>query len=216
MIICKQYGGNTMAQTEITVQIFEDIKNVVKKIESMGYSWQDTFTGVDKYFTTMSGSDMKKAGYKQLLDSSIIVREFDKKKSGSHQVSMVHKKKTIDASGRVVGEDKSSVAVASGDDTSRVLASAGLTNWMTLSQQNNFYINGEKTIIVGTVQGLPGTFVEIEEYNSIKDKPEKEKFDILTDFVNSLGFRTGGDYSCKKIYMLYEKSLESQKSKESM
>ena len=81
---------------------------------------------------------------------------------------------------------------------------------MTLSQQNNFYVDGERTIIIGTVQGLDGTFIEIEEYDSIKDKSEKEKFEILIDFVNSLGFKTGGEYSCKKIYMLYKQSKQNQ------
>lgn len=199
-----------MSQTEVTVQIFEDLANVVKKIKSMGYVWQDTFTGVDKYFTTMKETDVQNAEYKELLDSSIIVREFDKKNSGLHQVSMVHKKKTLDAYGRVVGEDKTSVGVSSGYEASKLLTSAGLTNWMTLSQQNNFYVDGERTIIIGTVQGLDGTFIEIEEYDSIKDKSEKEKFEILIDFVNSLGFKTGGEYSCKKIYMLYKQSKQNQ------
>ena len=196
-----------MAQSEITVQVFEDFDKVVNKLQSIGYVWKDTFTGMDQYFTTIDGVQVNNASYKQLLDSSIIIREFDKKSTGEHKVSMVHKKKTLDEQDRVIGEIKSNAVVDNSQDTAKVLSSAGLNNWMTLNQQNSFYVNGEKTIIVGTVQGLDGVFIEIEEYPSIADKPEQEKFEILRNFVDSFGFKMGDDYSCKKIYMLYQKQL---------
>lgn len=193
-----------MAQTEITVQIFEDIKNVLAKLESMGFVWKDTFTGKDQYFTTLTPEQVKVATYKELLDSSIIIREFDKASTNTHQIMLVHKKKTIDAEGKVIGEEKTSLIVNDSAIAAKMLANAGLVNWMTLSQQNNFYVSGEKTVIAGTVEGLEGSFVEIEEYESIKDLSEEEKFGKLCEFVDSLGFEHGDDYSCKKIYMLYQ------------
>lgn len=195
-----------MAQTEITVQIFENIDLVVEKLKSMGFEWQDTFTGCDTYFTTMNENMIDTAGYKALLDSSMIIREFHKERSNSHSIMLVHKKKTLDDKGNVIGEEKSSVNVDSSENTSKVLKNAGLINWMTLNQQNSFYKNGEKTVIVGTVKGLEGTFIEIEEYPSISMLKEGEKFAILSDFIDSLGMKKGNDYSCKKIYMLYEKN----------
>ena len=95
-----------MAQTEITVQIFEDIKNVLAKLESMGFEWKDTFTGVDQYFTTLTPAKVKAASYKELLDSSIIIREFDKASTSTHQIMLVHKKKNLDQEGKVIGEEK--------------------------------------------------------------------------------------------------------------
>ena len=62
-------------------------------------------------------------------------------------------------------------------------------------------------IIVGTVEGLDGCFMEIEEYPSIKDLPENEKFNQLKLFVKNLGFNTGNDFSCKKSLMLYNKNI---------
>lgn len=195
-----------MAQTEITVQVFENIKNILAKLESMGFSWKDTFTGKDQYFTTLSQEEVKTATYKQLLDSSIIIREFDKASTNTHQIMLVHKKKTLDNEGKVIGEEKTSLIVDNSDVAAKMLSNAGLINWMTLSQQNNFYVSGEKTVIAGTVEGLEGSFVEIEEYDSIKDLSETEKFNKLSEFVDSLGFSIGNDYSCKKIYMLYQKN----------
>ena len=197
-----------MAQTEITVQIFEDIENVKSKLENLGYVWQDTFCGTDTYFSTLSTNQIANATYKELLDSSIIIRDFLKQKSGFHSITLVHKQKTLSADGNVIGEQKTSVAIDNANSATQLLSNAGLENWIVLNQKNSFYCLGEKTIIVGTVDGLDGCFVEIEEYSSIKDKPEQQKFEILKDFVNSFGFEVGSDYSCKKIYMLYQKKLE--------
>lgn len=199
-----------MAQTEITVQIFADIKKVCKQLEKLGYSWKETFTGTDQYFSTLTPAQVKKASYKKLLDSSIIIREFDKASTSAHQVMLVHKKKTIDSKGMVIGEVKSNVAIDNSNNANKLLTNAGLVNWMTLNQQNHFFTLGEKTIIAGTVKGLEGSFIEIEEYPSIADLPETEKFNILCNFVNELGFKTGENYSCKKIYMLYQQNLNKK------
>ena len=77
--------------------------------------------------------------------------------------------------------------------------------------KNNFYKNGEKVVIAGTVEGLEGSFVEIEEYPSIEHLSEDEKFMELVNFVDSLNMKHGTDYSCKKIYMLYTQNKERTK-----
>ena len=200
-----------MAQTEITVQIFENISKVTEKLVDLGYEWQDTFTGRDQYFTALTPTQIKQATYKELLDNSIIIRKFHKEKSNTLSVMLVHKKKTLDENGNVIGEIKSSVNVDDADRAASLLENAGLINWMTLNQQNSFYKNGEITVIAGTVKGLEGSFIEIEEYPSISHLDESEKFNILSDFIDSLNMKKGNDYSCKKIYMLYKQNQQGNK-----
>jgi len=91
---------------------------------------------------------------------------------------LIHKKKTLDNQGRVIGEEKSKVEIDNGEQAHKLLTNAGLNNWMSLNQKNSFYKLGEKTIIVGKTEGLDGCFMEIEEYDSIKNKAEEEKFRI--------------------------------------
>ena len=197
-----------MAQTEITVQIFDSFENVKTKLQNLGYVWQDTFSGCDTYFSTLSEKQIATADYKQLLDSSIIIRDFHKQKSGFHSVSLVHKQKTLSPDGNVIGEQKTSLGIEDAVTADKLLANAGLSRWLVLKQQNSFFCLGEKTIIVGTVDGLDGCFVEIEEYQSIANLPAEQKFDALRDFANSFGFETGNDFSCKKTFMLYQKNME--------
>lgn len=202
-----------MAQTEITVQIFEDLEKIENKLKELGYTITDTFTGSDEYFSTLDSKKIKNASYKELLDSSILIRKFHKTSTDSIQAMLIHKKKTLDNQGRVIGEEKSKIEIDNGEQAHKLLTNAGLINWMSLNQKNSFYKLGEITIIVGKTEGLDGCFMEIEEYDSIKNKPEEEKFCILSDFVNSLGFKKGEDYSCKKIYILYQNSQNLNKSK---
>lgn len=199
-----------MAQTEITVQVFENIEKIKEKLENLGYVWNEKLSGTDQYFSTFSSQKVKTASYKELLDSSIIIREFDKQSTGLHQTMLLHKKKNVDNEGKVIGEEKTSLSIDNSKTASKLLSNAGLVNWMSLSQENNFYSKGETVVIAGTVKGLEGSFIEIEEYPSIKGYSETEKFNILCDLVNSFGFKIGEDYSCKKIYMLYEKNNQKQ------
>ena len=178
-VVTNKIKGGNMAQTEITVQVFENIEKIKEKLENLGYVWNEKFSGTDQYFSTFSPQKVKKLSYKELLDSSVIIREFDKQSTGIHQIMLVHKKKNIDKEGRVVGEEKTTLSIDNSETASKLLLNAGLVNWMSLSQENNFYSKGEIVVIAGTVKGLEGSFIEIEEYPSIKRFSETEKFNIL-------------------------------------
>lgn len=192
-----------MAQTEITVQIFDDIKIVEQKLLDLGFIYTETFSGKDYYFSTCDKKQLKTLSYKNLLDSSIIVRDFSKLVAKTNQTLIVHKLKNIDDLGNVISEEKTSFDASSFNSAVKLFSNAGLFNWLKLKQKNSFYKKDEVTIIVGTVENLDGCFIEIEEYPSIKEKSESEKFEILKQFVINLGFSIGNDFSCKKAFMLF-------------
>ena len=62
------------------------------------------------------------------------------------------------------------------------------------------------SILVLMIPIIIGSFMEIEEYPSIKHKPESEKFEILITLVSNFNFKTGKDFSCKKSLMLFNKN----------
>lgn len=194
-----------MGQTEITVQVFENIENLKQKLVSLGYTEKDEFTGADYYFTTLRENEIKTATYKQLLDSSVIVRSFKTKHSDDIKSSLLFKNKVLDDNGNVISEEKVTTKVDCCNTAVKILNLAKLNNWVTLKQQNAFYVLGEKTIIVGTVEGLEGSFMEIEEYESIKNLSTQEKMDKLITDAKQFGFKIGTDTSVKKVYMLFNK-----------
>ena len=194
-------------QTEITINIKKDISSVKNKLESLGFVEIEKYTGIDNYFTTISG-EISSTDYKTLLDSSIIIRSFSSKSKKDKTNLMVYKNKTLDKNGVVLSEEKISTTVENLDNTLKILKLAGLNNWLSLNQQNSFYKLGEIEITVGTVKGLDGTFLEIEEYPSISMLSPEEKIEKMVEIIKKLGFDSGNNYSVKKAYMLFKKNLE--------
>ena len=194
-------------QTEITINIKKGISSVKNKLESLGFVEIEKYTGIDNYFTTISG-EISSTDYKTLLDSSIIIRSFSSKSKKDKTNLMVYKNKSLDKNGVVLSEEKISTTVENLDNTLKILKLAGLNNWLSLNQQNSFYKLGEIEITVGTVKGLDGTFLEIEEYPSISMLSPEEKIKKMIEIIKKLGFDSGNDYSVKKAYMLFKKNLE--------
>lgn len=197
-----------MAQTEITVQVFEDLKDIEKKLVKLGFVKTEEFDGRDDYFVNMDKGKIAKAGYGELLKDSLIVRSYTTLTSKNPTSMLLRKIKTLDENQNVIGEEKVSTKIDNVENARKLLSGINLINWVSLKQKNAFYKNGEKTIIVGGVEGL-GNFIEIEEYKSISTLPEKEKFEILKQYVNSFKFKIGADYSCKKVYMLHTQNLKN-------
>lgn len=200
-------------QTEITINIKKDISSVKNKLESLGFVEIEKYTGIDNYFTTISG-EISSTDYKTLLDSSIIIRSFSSKSKKDKTNLMVYKNKSLDKNGVVLSEEKISTTVENLDNTLKILKLAGLNNWLSLNQQNSFYKLGEIEITVGTVKGLDGTFLEIEEYPSISMLSPEEKIKKMIEIIKKLGFDSGSDYSVKKAYMLFKKNLEETSAQE--
>ena len=194
-------------QTEITINIKKEISSVKNKLESLGFVEIEKYTGIDNYFTTISG-EISSTDYKTLLDSSIIIRSFSSKSKKDKTNLMVYKNKSLDKNGVVLSEEKISTTVENLDNTLKILKLAGLNNWLSLNQQNSFYKLGEIEITVGTVKGLDGTFLEIEEYPSISMLSPEEKIEKMIEIIKKLGFDSWSDYSVKKAYMLFKKNLE--------
>lgn len=193
-----------MGKTEITVQIYDDINNVKKHLKDLGYKETEEFTGNDHYFSTLNKNQIGSASYKDLLSSSIIVRSFKTKGNPGLNNSMVFKNKTLDENNNVISEEKISTKIDNLENTLKILKYSNLNNWLNLSQQNAFYKLGEIVITVGTVKGLSGSFMEIEEYESIKNLSSEEKISKLLKLAKSLGFKISEDYSIKKAYMLFK------------
>ena len=193
-----------MAKTEITVQVFEDIKDVKAKLRNLGYEEVEEFTGDDGYFSTLSKEEVAKADYQELLSHSLLTRAFKTKGSDEKVQMLLFKDKTLDSNGNVISEEKVSTSISNVDNCKRALVLAGLTNWVNLHQQNAIYKKGEIELIVGTVEGLEGTFMEIEEYPSLKELDSNTKFERLKEFANSFDFKLGNNFSVKKVYMLFK------------
>ncbi len=200
-------------KTEITFQIFQNINEIKKQLVSLGYEETEEFTGCDTYFTTLRSNEINSASYKDLLDSSIIIRSFKTKGKSELTNLMVFKNKILDNNNNVISEEKISTQISDLNSTKRILSAAKLNNWLTLKQQNAFYKLNNITITVGTVEGLNGSFMEIEEFDDIKHLTPQQKIEYLKQFAENLHFNMGSDFSVKKAYMLFQQNKKEQTKK---
>ena len=192
--------------TEICVQAYTTLEELQRKLENAGYEFVENYNNSDTYFSTLSKRDIKKLDYKALLDSSLIVRHIEG--DNCDIKNLVYKKKTLDENGNVIKEIKTKLKIDDIDKAKQMFSSLGLTCWCDYINHNYEYKKGEISIIVQYVEDL-GVFVEIEEFNSIKDKSDKEKFGILKDIVNALKLPLGSNFSCKKPYMFLNKTIKN-------
>ncbi len=188
--------------TEICVQVFKELEEVKKYVIENGFTFLESYNNHDIYYTTYKNEELKKITYKELLDRTIIIRNIISKNLDLK--NLVYKSKTLDNNGNVIKEIKTKVEIDSVEKAKSIFENSGLFCWCDYINQNYEYRKGEVVINVQYVKEL-GTFIEIEEFNSIKNKTDEEKFEILSNIIKSLGFPIGNDYSCKKPYMFLKK-----------
>ena len=194
-----------MLQTEITVQLFEDIKDVENKLIKLGFCKTEELNIQENYFTNLKNDALKNASYSNLLVTSVILRSYTTLKNKVPTAKLIRRLENLDSHNYAVGEERVIKEVEDGVHSRKVMTNIGYTNWVTLKQKNIYYKKGEITIILSDVEGL-GNFIEVEEYPSISNLVETEKIDILKKYINSFNFKIGNDFSCKKVYMLYQKN----------
>lgn len=190
--------------TEICVELKCDLRHIKKVLTSKDFVFVEKFTLHDIYFTTLSIKKLKGIKYKTLIDNSVLIRQT---KGGCCEgKSLIHKKKILDQNGNVVDEIKTKVEIEDINGTKQIFTNLGLLCWCDYMTSSYVYKKGNIELLIQHVNGL-GTFIELEEYDSIKNKKDIEKFEILTSIINSLNLPIGNDFSCKKPYLYFKKQF---------
>ena len=176
-----------MAQTEITVQVFEDLKDIERKLTNLGFSKTEELNIQDDYYTNLKNDSLKNASYSNLVVTSVVLRCYTTLKSKTPTSRLIRKIENLDSHNSAIGEEKIIKELDDAVHSRKVMTNIGYTNWVTLKQKNIYYKNGEKTIILSHVEDL-GDFIEVEEYPSISNLIDTEKIDILKQYINSFNF----------------------------
>lgn len=188
--------------TEICIQVQETFKQAKDILIKSGFKFEESYTNFDTYYSTIASSE--DCEYQMLLKNSIVVKHIV---GDNYDVkNVVYKNKTLDTDGNVIDEVKTKIKVDDIEKTKQIFKNLGLNCWCDYAVENFEMKNGELVVNLQHVENL-GTFVEIEEYPSIKSLSDIEKFKILKNIVKDLGFEMiGNDYSCKKPYMFLSKN----------
>ncbi len=92
-----------MKETEITVEIFDDVKSVTKILKSLGFEMIEKYKISDYYFSKYSKAELKRLDYANLIRNSFLVRDIV---DDNPKVLLTYKDKVLDDNGNVVAEQK--------------------------------------------------------------------------------------------------------------
>lgn len=193
-----------MAETEITVQVFEDLMTACNKLENLGFEKTRKFLIKDWYFSKYSDKELNTLGYGKAISSSVLVREIVGKKN---EKVLCYKAKIIDDKGDVVSEEKIATQIEDIDKTLLLLNLAGLNMWEEVKNKTIIYKKDNLEFALQDVENL-GIFIEFEENDEMKSLTNDEKFARLKHIVKGFGLKLGKDFSCKKVYMKFKNRIK--------
>ena len=191
-----------MQETEITVEVFDDVQTIDKILKEKNFFVTDKKTLNDFYYTNFKPEELKNIKYTNLIKNSFLVRNVTAE--NFNESVICYKNKIVDENDVVIAEEKTKTEVEDLKKTLEILNKANITNWCNLKQDMIIYSNSEVEFAVQIVENL-GIFVEFEETKEIANWSEAEKIKYLVNYLKSLGLKLGDDFSCKKPYMMLNK-----------
>ena len=190
-----------MKETEITVEILDDVKGLIEMLKNKNFSLEDEFDMIDYYFSKDDTETLKKLEYLDIINHSFLVRQII---GNDNSVNIMFKSKELDDKGNVIAEEKVKTPVENLDKAIKIFKLSGLNNWCEIKQHMLVFKRGETEFAIQIVDGL-GSFIEYEETASMSEFTEQEKIDAMLADLKGLGINIGSDYSCKKVYMKFLK-----------
>ena len=186
-----------MCETEITVQVFADLKTIFRQLKSLGFRQVREYGLHDWYFTSLPLTNQ--IDYPTLMQNSFLVRQVT---GDETTAKLCYKDKTIDPNGNVTSEAKIAVPVSDLAGTLQIFQAARLNHWCELKQTLYVFRQGSTEFAVQDVADL-GIFIEYEEDETMTGMTTQAKMDYMYAALQKLHLPLGSDRSCKKAYLKY-------------
>lgn len=192
-----------MKETEITVEVFDDIESIDDVLKSQGYEICRVFDLFDYYYSKYSTQELKLMTYNEMIANSFLVRNIVC--GDGQKVLLTYKNKEFDKNNNVISEEKVNCNIDNVDNALRLFDLAGLNMWNKMLQHISVYKKGDIEFAVQHINGL-GTFIEYEEDDTMSNlKTPDEKIEYMLNILRGVGLKIGEDFSCKKVYMKFKK-----------
>ena len=92
-----------MKQTEITVEVFNNLEEINKILVSQGFKVIENYHLNDYYFSKYDTISLNQMGYKEIMANSFLIRQIN---DGQIRNLLIFKNKTIDDNNIVIEEEK--------------------------------------------------------------------------------------------------------------
>ena len=193
--------GENMKETEVTVQVFEEIDVILEKLKVDGYQLIEKYFLNDWYFSKFDTRDLIDMEYEEIINNSFLLRQIIDDKITNR---ITYKKKDV-FNDIVISEEKTNLNIEDLNKALFIFNSIGLNNWCVI---NNVSYVFEKEKIIFIVQDIKdlGVFIEYEETKDMKNLLPLEKIDLMKTNLAKLNLKLGNDFNCKKVYMKFKQT----------
>lgn len=185
-----------MKETEITLQIYTPLEETIKILKEQGYTETENFIMDDHYFTSLTNVQNKP--YAEIMKNSVLLRVF---LGQENKHLLIYKNKEFDNQGNVICEEKVNCPVSDIYSAEKILKLANFNNFVNLNTHIQVFNKENVGFAIQEVKDL-GLFIEIEEFDYMKNMTSKEKIEELLEIAHSLNLQLGSDYNCKKVQMM--------------
>ena len=193
-----------MKETEITIEILEPLNSAKEKILQNGFYIKEKIKMIDYYYSKFPIETLKNFEYSELIANSFLVREVICEDRKSLQI--IYKNKVLDSNQNVISEGKIKCNIDNLDNILKIFDFSKLNCWCILEQHMTVYENDKTSFVVQEIDDL-GNFIEYEEDENMSNLTEHEKIQTLTNRLKDIGLNLGDNYSCKKVYLKFQKPI---------
>lgn len=193
--------GEKNMETEITVQVYDKIDDIIKILESKGFKVTKEYTMIDYYYSKYDLEQLKKMTYQALIVNSFLLRNIITDKESCE---LCYKNKII-KDNVVVSEQKQTTKIDSFKNAVKIFENSGITMWCEVQNHSFVYRKSGICFALQIIKDL-GVFIEYEEDSTMQNLSTSKKIERMKEIVNSLGLKLGNDYSEKKVYRLFKNS----------
>ena len=194
-----------MKQTEVTVKVLDDENEIFEILRKQGFEVVEKYSLKDHYFSKLQTQELKEMTYKQIMENAFLVRQI---KDTESKNLLVFKNKVVDENNVVIEEEKITCQVEDLENTIKIFNFAKLNCWCQLNQHITVFKHCEIELCLSVIENL-GAFIEFEEYPKLSGLSAYQKIESMKTTLKELGLKLGEDFSCKKPYLMFLKTLNS-------
>ena len=192
-----------MKQTEVTVEVFDNLEKINKNLLSQGFEIVENYHLSDHYFSKYDNAVLNKMNYREIMANSFLIRKIN---DGRIRNLLVFKNKKIDDNNVVVEEEKVQLNIESLESALKIFKLAQLNCWCELKQNIFVFRKEDIEFCVSDIEDL-GIFIEFEESSKVLHLTPYEKIDYMKSILTSLHLNLGNDFSCKKPYLKFKNTV---------
>ena len=194
-----------MRKTEITYEVYNSLEEIQQILLNQGYELIETFELLDNYFSIIPTEHISRTPFQKVIKNSFLVRKISK--ANVTYTQLMYKNKEFDKKGNILSEEKVKTYIDNFEEAIDILSSANFKPWAILNSINYVYKKDNKELVLQQVEDL-GTFIEIEEFDYIKDMTSEQKVETLKNFANTLNLKKSKNSNVKKLELYIDRILK--------